>query len=408
MTAASKPTRVVAIGEPSPTQDQIINALGSSAQVDFELVDVIVPSENLVRDIRAADPKLIIIDYQTGEQSILDIIDDLSVQIPEIAIVAIIPGNDPLVAQQVTLAGARAFLVHPFTQINLLSTLRRVREIELRHARLQPAAQEITADHIGPMKAIAVYSPRGGVGCSTVAVNLAIALKERTDQRVLLLGGKLFFGHLGLMLNLRTNNSIADLVPHAAQLDDALIQDVIAGHISGIDVLLEPFDFQVAQGIRPQEIYNILLGLKRVYNYIVIDVGSELTENAVTLMDTSDRILLVTTPDLASLHNTKRFIDISRSLDYQPGKLLITLNRVGMPGGIKSKDVASSVNQELFAEIPNDDARVLRSLNRGIPLLLRYPRSPASKAIYGLVSKLEQRQDIVFGTAGVPATLPAS
>ena len=77
-----------------------------------------------------------------------------------------------------------------------------------------------------------------------------------------MLGGKLFFGHLGLMLNLRTNNSIADLIPHAAQLDDALIRDVVVEHVSGIHVLMEPFNFQVAQGIRPQELFNILVGPK--------------------------------------------------------------------------------------------------------------------------------------------------
>ena len=409
MTAANNPTRVVAIGEPNPTQDQIVNALGASAQTDFQLVDVIVPSENMVRDIRSANPKLIIVDYQTCEQSILDIIDDLSLQIPEIAIIAIIPGNDPLVAQQVTLAGARAFLVHPFTQVNLLSTLRRVREIEMRLARSQPAAPAVTAGQYRSVSTIAVYSPRGGAGCSTVAINLAIALKEKTNSRVLLLGGKLFFGHLGLMLNLRTNNSIADLIPHAAQLDSALIQDVVAGHISGIDVLLEPFDFQVAQGIRPQDLYNILIGLKKSYDYVVIDTGSALTENAVTLMDTADRILLVTTPELAALHDAKRFIEISRSLDYQSGKILVTLNRTGITGGVKSKDVVSSLNQELFAEIPDDDAKSLRSLNRGIPLVLRYPRSPASKAIQGIVGKLEQQQEVIVTSPGIAASaLPAT
>jgi pilus assembly protein CpaE len=408
MTAANNPTRVVAIGEPNPTQDQIVNALGASAQTDFQLVDVIVPSENLVRDIRAADPKLLIVDYQTGEKSILDIIDDLSLQIPEIAIVAIIPGNDSLVAQQVTLAGARAFLVHPFTQVNLLSTLRRVREIEMRHARIQPEAPVVSDEQYQPLKMIAVYSPRGGVGCSTVAVNLAVALKERSNQRVLLLGGKLFFGHLGLMLNLRTNNSIADLIPHAAQLDNGLVQDVVAGHISGIDVLLDPFDFQVAQGIRPQELYNILGGLKKLYDYIVIDTGSALTENAVTIMDTADRILLLTTPEMAALHDTKRFIEISRSLDYQPGKMMIALNRAGLKGGVKSKDVAVSLNQELFTEIPNDEAKVLMSLNRGIPLLIRYPRSPASKAIRELGAKLEHQPEVILSRQGLVSPVPAT
>ena len=182
-----------------------------------------------------------------------------------------------------------------------------------------------------------------------MAVNLAIA---RHRNAVLLLGGKLFFGHLGLMLNLRTNNSIADLVPHAAQLDDGLIHDVVVEHVSGIDVLMEPFNFQVAQGIRPQELFNILVGLKRMYDYVVIDAGSSLNENVVTQMDAADRILLVTTPDLASLHDTKRFIEISHSLDYPPGKILIALNRVGMAGSVKHKDVASALKQEMFIEIP--------------------------------------------------------
>ena len=91
MAAANNPTRVVAIGESSSTQDQIVNALSASAQSDFQLVDVIVPNDNLVREVRTADPRLIIIDYQTGEQSILDVIDELSMQVPEISIIAIIP-----------------------------------------------------------------------------------------------------------------------------------------------------------------------------------------------------------------------------------------------------------------------------------------------------------------------------
>ncbi len=402
MTAANNPTRVVAIGEPGPTQDQIINALGAAAQTDFQLVDVIIPSENLTRDIRSADPKLIVVDYQTGEKSILDIIDELSLHIPETAVIAIIPGNDSLIAQQVMLAGARAFIVHPFTQTNLLSTLRRVRDLEVRHTRSRPIASGPIDDRSRSIKTIVVYSPRGGVGCSTVAVNLAIALREKSNRRVLLLGGKLFFGHLGLMLNLRTNNSIADLIPHAAQLDDALIRDVVVEHFSGIDVLIEPFNFQVAQGIRPQELFNILVGLKRMYDYVVIDAGSSLTENVVTQMDAADRILLVATPDLASLHDTKRYIEISHSLDYPPSKILIALNRVDMPGSVKSKDIASALNQELFIEIPDDGAKVLRSINRGIPLILRYPRSSTSKAIAKLAKKLDQQEIVESVGSAIP------
>jgi pilus assembly protein CpaE len=391
MTAANNPTRVVAVGESSSTQDQIVNALGSSTQTDFQLVDVIVPGDDLVRDIRTAGPKLIIIDYQPGDQSILDLIDDLSLQLPEVAVIAIIPGNDPVIAQQVMLAGARAFIGHPFTQVNLLSTLRRVVDLEMRQIRSRVAAPRFE-EHHRAVKTIAVFGPRGGVGCSTIAVNMAIALRETTNQRVLLLGGKLFFGHLGVMLNIRTNNSLADLIPHAGQLDDALIRDVVFEHTSGIHVLLEPFDFQVAQGIRPQDLYNVLIGLKRMYDLIVIDTGSSLTENAVTLLDVADRIVLVTAPDLASLHDAKRFIEMSRSLDYQNGKMVVTLNRAGMQGSVKNTDISSSLHQDLFIEIPDGGSKVLLSLNRGIPLILRYPRNSTSKAIRNLAKKLGQQE----------------
>jgi pilus assembly protein CpaE len=391
MAATNNSIRVVAVGESNATQDQIINTLEGSAQADFQLADVIVPSENLVRDIRTADPKIILIDYQTGDQSILDIIDDLTLQFPGIAIIAIIPGNDPIIAQQVTLAGARAFIGHPFTQMNLLSTMRRVVDLEKRQAHpsfLSPRQEE----HYRSLKTIAVYGPRGGVGSSTIAVNMAIALHETTNQRVLLVGGKLFFGHLGLMLNIQTNNSIADLIPHASQLDDDLVRDVVFEHVSGIHVLLEPFDFQIAQGIRPQDLYNILTGLQRMYDLIVIDVGSWLNENTVTILDIADRILLVTTPDLASLHDSRRFIEMSHSLDYKNGKMLVTVNRLGMEGGVKSIDIASSLHKELFAEIPDGGSKVSLSINRGVPLLMRYPRNATSKAIQNLGKKLVKQE----------------
>ena len=104
-------------------------------------------------------------------------------------------------AQQTTLAGARAFIVQPFTQVNLLSTLRRVRDLEARRSKLLSPPAASSAEKAQPVRTLAVFSPRGGVGCSTVAVNLAVALHEETGARVLLLEGKLFFGHLDVLLN---------------------------------------------------------------------------------------------------------------------------------------------------------------------------------------------------------------
>jgi pilus assembly protein CpaE len=106
------------------------------------------------------------------------------------------------------------------------------------------------------------------------------------------------------------------------------------------------------------------------------------------MMDAADRILLVTTPDLVSLHDTSRFIQISRTLSYPPEKMLIVLNRANLDGGVKPRDIETALRHEVYAQIPDDGPNVIRSLNRGIPLVMQYPRSPATQSIQKLAGTL--------------------
>jgi pilus assembly protein CpaE len=344
--------------------------------------------EKLVRDLQTVEPDMILIDHQLHGSPTLDMIDDLAMQFPDTAIVAILPNDDPVRAQQVMLAGARAFVILPFTQVNLLSTLRRVRDLQARRKQSTGVSKGGEQESGQPIRTLVVYSPRGGVGSSTVAANLAISLYEASGARVLLMEGKLFFGHLDVMLNIRSRSNLADLVPHAAAMDEMLVREVVTQHISGIYVLLAPPDIQAAQGIRPQELFSIVAGLKRYYDYLIIDAGSSLSENTVTLMDAADRILLVTSPDLAALHDVSRFVRISQTLAYPPEKTLLILNRAERPGGVKARDIAAVLRREIYAQIPDDPLDALRSLNRGIPLVLNYPRSPASKAYQTLARQV--------------------
>jgi pilus assembly protein CpaE len=192
------------------------------------------------------------------------------------------------------------------------------------------------------------------------------------------------------MLNVRTQNTIADLIPHAASLDDALIKDVISEHATGLHILLAPSNVQIAQGIRPDDLYNVLVGVQRLYNLIVVDGGNALNENSVTFLDAADRILLVSNPDLASLHDVSRFIQVSRTLAYPADKVLVAINRTGMPGGVRMTDIETSLHQPIFGYVPDDGSKPLLSINRGIPLTVRYPRSPASLAIQQLAKSLAE------------------
>jgi pilus assembly protein CpaE len=246
----------------------------------------------------------------------------------------------------------------------------------------------MTPEATRPLRSVTIYSPRGGTGVTSIAANTAIALAEETGKKVLLFEGKVFFGHLEVMLNLRVQNSLSDLIPHATNLDEGLVRDVVTPHPSGIHVLLAPSNVQIAQGIRAEDVYNIYMGVSRFYDYTVVDAGGPLNEISVTLMDATDRILLVTTPDLASLHDTSRFLQLSRSLGYPADKILMVLNKAGVEGGVKLHDIESVLHNQVYHQISNDPANVLRSINRGVPYLVNYPRSSASKSIQQLARNL--------------------
>ena len=402
MSPEIKQIRVVALCDPGATQQQITEALNS--QNEFTLVDVLASKEMLSRQIRAVEPDILLVDSQLGNESTMDIIDDLALQFPTAAVVAILPNNDPLVAQQVMLAGARAFLITPFSQINLVSTLRRVTELEGRRQQTQSYLPTQLPETTRPLRSVTFYCPRGGTGVTSLAANTAIALAEETGKKVLLFEGKVFFGHLEVMLNLKVQNALSDLIPHAANLDENLIRDVVAVHPSGIHVLLAPSNAQIAQGIRAEDIYNIFIGVSRYYDYVVVDAGGPLNDISVTLMDATDRILLVTTPDLATLHDTSRFIQLSRSLSYPSEKILMILNKAGIEGGVKLKDIEAVLHDQVYHQIANDPANVLRSINRGIPFLVYYPRSSASKSVQQLAQSLAAIKIREVGHEGIPVS----
>src|SRR5712692_6381845 len=168
-----KRTRVVAVAEPGTTAQQISTALNT--QADFVLADLVSTLDKAPQLIRAAQAEIILVDHTLGGQPTIDALDDLALQFPEAAVVAILPDGDAVRVQQAMLAGARGFLVQPFTQVNLLSTLRRVRDLEARRKYLpgSSAIAEGTAEDLKPPRTLAIFGPRGGVGTSTLAINLA-------------------------------------------------------------------------------------------------------------------------------------------------------------------------------------------------------------------------------------------
>lgn len=353
----------------------------------YELITSDFAEEGVLQAVQAEQPDILLYDYQCCPiEETFDTIDDVTILHPKTATLVVIPEEEIGNANKVILAGARAFLPYPFTRANLLNTLKRVHELNSRLV----SSGDGAAGRSGMKKdkSVLVFSPKGGSGCSSVAVNLAIALFQETNEELLLVDGKHLFGDVGLMLNIKTANSIVDLISHAGNLDDILVRQIVIRHTSGIQVLPSPFSASVAQPIRPDDLFKVITGLQKIFPAIVVDGGNYLNDNVVTLMDTLERVLLVITPDLASLRNARLFMDICRTLSYPREKILLVVNKASGRNDVSMGEIEKVLRTKIFGVIPADENMALSSLNEGVPIITKRANHPISKAYKKLAENL--------------------
>lgn len=365
----------------------LIKATNSTLSKDgfLKLIERETSWENLFPIIAETEPDVILFDYEFSHHPFY-LIDKIASEYPSSVLVTILPESQVTKSDQVVLSGARAFVLFPYRSDNLILTIRRMEELAGRNR--QVPSLPLPSSEVKPTvkNIFTVFSPKGGVGCTTVATNLAISLQKALKEDVLLIDGKHLFGHVALYLNLRTGNSINDLITHAGMLDQGLIRQVVVKHISGIHVLPSPISISEGQGIRPESLYAVIQSLTQMYPNIIIDAGNTLNENTVTYMDSSDKILLVLNPDLASMRDVRQFLEITATLSYPKEKTLLILNQSGRKADVKKDEIESILKMDIFGRIPADENLALSSLNEGVPIILKSPHNSVSKA-YNAISK---------------------
>lgn len=380
-------SKVLAISN-NPVVLKSINAALKN-EADFILLDSSVLAEGVERAIAKLQPELVLLDFEDKGTGTYGLVDKIATEFPGVAVVVILSESKVQLSEKVILSGARAFILYPFTQKNLLATARRVVELLTRNfPTLTPKDLSVPIP-VKPKNTFTVFSPTGGTGCTTIVTNLAIALFQLLKEPVLLVDGKHLFGHVALMLNLRTGNSITDLITHAGMLDQQLINQVVVDHVSGIKVLPSPIAVTEAQGIRPDDLYKVILGLQATFPITLIDGGNFLQENTVTYMDASDKILLIMNPTLASIRDVRQFIEVCKTLLYPPEKIILVLNNTGHKADIRSEEIEKILGRKITCAIPADDNFVISSVNEGIPVMVKNPHHPISKAIQGLAAVIK-------------------
>jgi pilus assembly protein CpaE len=365
---------------------------------DIEVVGTAGSGPEALEVARRIYPDVVLMDINMPEMDGIKAAEMMSQDMPGIGIIMMSVQGEQDYLRRAMLAGAREFLVKPFSGDDLVRSIRHVYRLEsskramaqaavpVQGAGMPGANQSEEDGHLG--RILTVVSPKGGVGRSTLAANLAVALKLSTQKKVALVDGSLYFGDLGVMLNLLSNKTICDAVEHIDDLDIDLLNDIMVTHSSGVKVLLAPPQPEMAELVTAEHVRRVLVELSNNFDYVVVDTWPSFADTVLTAMDLANSILLVMTLEMTAIKDVKLYLEVVDKLNYPAEKVNLVLNRAGSAGGIKVEAVEETLRHKILVGLSNDGVAMLMAINQGVPLVISAREHPFSRDIYRLARLL--------------------
>jgi Flp pilus assembly CpaE family ATPase len=244
-----------------------------------------------------------------------------------------------------------------------------------------------TTERTGPTvdgKIITVFTAKGGVGKTMLAINIGVVLAQRGDNQVCVVDLDLASGDVAISLLLDPVRSLADAVSMSGHIDTTGAASLLTRYRPGLEMLLAPVTPGDAEKIPPSLVGELLAVLRTMFDYVVVDTSPQLSEHVLTALDASAHHVLLTTPDVPALKNLRVVLDVLDMLSYPAEIRSIVLNRAEPKLRLSKEDVERVIRTPVAAQIPASRA-VQISVNKGVPITLANPRHPVSKAITAFV-----------------------
>ena len=389
--------RVIIVDDIAETRENIRKLL--QFENDIEVIGAAKTGREGIELSRETKPDVILMDINMPDMDGITATELIRRSNPFIQIVILSVQGDPNYMRRAMLAGARDFLTKPPAVDELTAAIRRAGKMAHdERAKTSPQAQvsgsgvvSLAATSAGYGKVIVVYSPKGGTGCTTLAINLAVTL-QNNETPVALVDGNLQFGDIAVFLNEQSKNSVIDLAPRADELDPEIIEEVMIRHnTSGVMVLASPSRPEYAENVVPDQFSKVLQYLRRMFSYVIVDAASSLSDVTLTAIDSSDALILITTQDIPSIKNARLFLDLIDAMKISRRRILFVMNKFDKRIGITPEKIDESFKQEIVAVLPADERVIIPSINRGVPFMLGDHSRPISRSYLSLAEVLRQR-----------------
>lgn len=309
----------------------------------------------------------------------------LQASYPGIAVLKLVPELGEDIYRQALRAGVRDVLRAPVEGAALAEAIYKAHDLQKKlGSGLGLADREESYDSRG--KVIPVFSTKGGVGKTTVAVNLAVLL-ARAGKKTVLVDLDLFAGSVALALDVIPRRSVAELAQEMARLDLELLESFLVRHKSGLMVLAAPFDPNYGEFISSSHVEKFLALLAAEYDYIIVDSPNYLYETIVSALHQADIILFLGNLEIFSVKNLKTTLVTLDSMGLK-GKLRLVLNKASRELGIRAQDVENTLGLPIWYTLPNEENIVVASINQGTPLVTAFKNSALARSFQGLAQKV--------------------
>ena len=351
---------------------------------------------------QVAQHQLVIVDVVTAAKSAADVCREIRAtpSLAPIPVLCVSQTDDVEERIELLEAGADDVMARPWDARELEA---RVEALLLRFQRSKDRSGVVSTDGITVSRArriVAVHSPKGGVGTSTVAVNIAIAAAQKQPDRVAIVDLDLQFGQIATHLNVEPRQTLADVVrDDAAQREPEILRTYAARHDSGLHVLAAPTGPERASVITADHVGKVLDTLLGSYDQIVIDTGSWLDERTLRAFEHAESVLFVVNPEIGTLKAMAALIEYLTESGTVAAKSTFVVNNTFGREILKVRDIESVLGAKVGMELPYDPFLYLKAVNEGVPIVLGAPRSPAAERLVRLSST-------AFGSEGIAVPPP--
>ncbi len=402
---ASDKIRVLIVDDIAETRENVRKLLQFESDVD--VAGAARSGKEGIQLAQELDPDVILMDINMPDIDGITATEQIRQRSPHIQVVILSVQGDQNYMRRAMLAGARDFLTKPPMGDELISAIRRAGEMA--HAERAKGVKQLGASSASggaaslanlsqPSrgKIVTVYSPKGGTGCTTIAVNLAVALHNE-DTRTVLVDANLQFGDVAVFLNEQGKNTVLELAPRVDELEPEVVEEILIKHeASGVRILAAPQRPEQAEKVSADQFAKVLQFLQGMYAYVVVDTSPILTDVILSTIDISDVIVLVTTQEIPSIKNARLVLDLFKTMGVNKERIVFAMNRYDKRIAITPDRVSENLKHEISVTIPFDEKIVITSVNRGIPFMLDNNKlQPVGKGIFSLAESIRARLSVL-------------